>query len=245
MTVLVFTSLIATDVIAMETGLRWTVRYRENEITWLFKDGELPSYEPTWLPDGYVLAFTSNWVKSYRFALDGSMKEPQPIESKGGHLYHCGDVFLTLMNGAQEGGYNGFDFSYWGWDMETDTIQAYGAFPYPGAPAYSQELFRDAGWALPLSWTVALYYGANLIVLLTVGKVCFFLSSRCTRNRDAVLLCCAVILIPVALAAIGSAVEEYLSFLLHREIELRGNQYPSDNSGSLTPNGSRPDSRTW
>jgi len=31
-------------------------------------------------------------------------------------------VFLTLMNGAQEGGYNGYDFSYWDWDMETDTI---------------------------------------------------------------------------------------------------------------------------
>lgn len=67
-------------------------------------------------------AFTGSWVKSYRYALDGSMEKPQPIESEGGHLYHCGDVFLTLMNGAQEGGYNGYDFSYWDWDMETDTI---------------------------------------------------------------------------------------------------------------------------
>lgn len=67
-------------------------------------------------------AFTSSWVKAYRYALDGSMEEPKLIEAEGGQLYHCGDVFLTLMNGAQNGGYNGYDFSYWDWDMETDTI---------------------------------------------------------------------------------------------------------------------------
>lgn len=66
--------------------------------------------------------FTSSWVKSYRYALDGSMEEPQPIESEGGHLYHCGDVFLTLMNGTHNGGYNGYDFSLWDWNMETDTL---------------------------------------------------------------------------------------------------------------------------
>lgn len=60
MAALVFTALIATDVIAMETGLRWRVRYREDEVTWLFKDGmeqegDLPNYEPTWLPEGYEL----------------------------------------------------------------------------------------------------------------------------------------------------------------------------------------------
>ena len=80
-------------------------------------------YEWTEVPAGpNEQAFTSSWVKSYRYALDGSMEEPRPIESEGGHLYHCGEVFLTLMNGAQEGGYDGYDFSYWDWDMETDTI---------------------------------------------------------------------------------------------------------------------------
>lgn len=58
--VLVITTLIATDAIASETGLRWRVRYRENEVTYLFKDGidrdgDLPNYEPTWLPEGYEL----------------------------------------------------------------------------------------------------------------------------------------------------------------------------------------------
>ena len=67
-------------------------------------------------------SYTPNWIESYRYALDGSLEEPMPIESEGGPLYHCGDVFLTLMSGTQEGGYNGHDYSYWDWDMETDTI---------------------------------------------------------------------------------------------------------------------------
>ena len=62
---LVITALIATDAFATETGLRWRVRYRENEVTWIFKDGieqdaELPSYVLTWLPEGYELS-ADNW----------------------------------------------------------------------------------------------------------------------------------------------------------------------------------------
>ena len=61
MCVVVITALIGTVAIATETGLRWRVRYREDEVTWLFKDGmeqegELPNYEPTWLPEGYELS---------------------------------------------------------------------------------------------------------------------------------------------------------------------------------------------
>lgn len=103
------------------------------------------------------------------------------------------------------------------------TIQAYGTFQCLGAPVYSLELFRDAGWVLSLGWSVALYYGTKLVVLLTVGEVCFFLSSRCTKNRDAILLCCGVLLIPAALAAIGSSVGEFFSFLLPLDgVELFG-----------------------
>ena len=61
-------------------------------------------------------------VESYRYALDGSMEEPQPDEIEGAQLYHCSDVFLTLRNGTQNGGYNGYDMSLWHWDMETDTV---------------------------------------------------------------------------------------------------------------------------
>lgn len=55
---LFLTTLIVTKTFADEMGLRWRVRYRENEVTWLFKDGikqegELTNYEPTWLPEGY------------------------------------------------------------------------------------------------------------------------------------------------------------------------------------------------
>lgn len=54
---LCITTAIVTDTFASETGLRWRVRYREDEVTWLFKDGmeqegDLPNYEPTWLPEG-------------------------------------------------------------------------------------------------------------------------------------------------------------------------------------------------
>ena len=54
--VLILTTLIVTNTFADEMGLRWRVRYREDEVTWLFKDGmeqegELPNYEPTWLPE--------------------------------------------------------------------------------------------------------------------------------------------------------------------------------------------------
>lgn len=56
---LVLATLIVTKTFADEMGLRWRVRYRENEVTWLFKDGmeqegELPEFEPTWLPEGYI-----------------------------------------------------------------------------------------------------------------------------------------------------------------------------------------------
>lgn len=67
-------------------------------------------------------AYSSSCVESYRYALDGSMEDPQAIESGGAPFYHCGDVFLTLMNGTQNGGYNGYDMSLWHWDMETDTV---------------------------------------------------------------------------------------------------------------------------
>lgn len=53
---LILTTLVVTNTFADEMGLRWRVRYREDEVTWLFKDGmeqegDLPNYEPTWLPE--------------------------------------------------------------------------------------------------------------------------------------------------------------------------------------------------
>ena len=93
------------------------------------------------------------------------------------------------------------------------TVNAYGAFQCLSAPAFSLEVLRNAA-AIPLGSMIVLYYGAKLLVLLAIGEICFGLSSRFSRNRDAILLCSAVLLIPAALAAIGSAVGELLSYLV-------------------------------
>lgn len=91
------------------------------------------------------------------------------------------------------------------------TIEEYGSFVCLSAPAYSLPLFESG---IPLWIAIGLYYAAKLAVLVIIGEVCFLLSSRCTKNRDAMLLCTGVLLIPAALAAIGSGIGEYLSFLL-------------------------------
>ena len=91
------------------------------------------------------------------------------------------------------------------------TIEEYGGFACLSAPAYSLPLFESG---IPLWCAIGLYYAAKLAVLVIIGEVCFLLSSKCTKNRDAMLLCTGVLLIPAALAAIGSAIGEYLSFLL-------------------------------
>lgn len=62
---LMVTTWFAVDVAAGGEVLRWTVRYREDRVTYLFKggtelDGPLPLYEPGWLPAGYTL-FLENW----------------------------------------------------------------------------------------------------------------------------------------------------------------------------------------
>ena len=54
----------------------------------------------------------------------------------------------------------------------------------------------------------------KLAVLVVTEASCFFISSKCCKNRDSMLLCTGVLLIPAALAAIGSAIGKYLSFLL-------------------------------
>lgn len=62
---LMVTVWLAVDVTAGEEVLRWTVRYRENRVTYLFKggaerNGPLPNYAPGWLPEGYTLIL-ENW----------------------------------------------------------------------------------------------------------------------------------------------------------------------------------------
>lgn len=93
-------------------------------------------------------------------------------------------------------------------------IESYGSLTGLDAPSYSLEMFRGLGLGLSIRWTLVLYYGLKLLVLAAVAELCYFLSGRCDRNRDALLLCGGVILLPAALAAIGSKIGAYLSFLL-------------------------------
>lgn len=56
--VLLVTALLAADTVASDSRPRWTVRYRESGVTYLFKGGteymgRRGIYVPTWLPEGY------------------------------------------------------------------------------------------------------------------------------------------------------------------------------------------------
>lgn len=58
--VLLVTALLATDTVALDSRPRWTVRYRESGVTYLFKGGtkymdRTGIYVPTWLPEGYQI----------------------------------------------------------------------------------------------------------------------------------------------------------------------------------------------
>ena len=94
------------------------------------------------------------------------------------------------------------------------TVDAYGAFQYLSAPACSIELFHDLAPAISLRGIIMIFYGAKLVILLIVGEISFLLSSMCSKNRNATLLCCVVLVIPAALAALGSKVGEWTSFIV-------------------------------
>lgn len=107
------------------------------------------------------------------------------------------------------------------------TVQYWGIFRCLEAPAYSLAVFRELEWDASLGLTMGLYYGAKLIVLLAVGQICLFLSGLCGKNRDAILLCSGLILVPAGLAAIGSEMGEMLSALLPLGgVELFGDLLP-------------------
>ncbi len=94
------------------------------------------------------------------------------------------------------------------------TAVKYDSFAYIQAPAYSLKLFRWLPVPMSILWVMVLYYAAKLLVLIAAGEVCYYLSSQCSKNRTGILLCCGVVLIPAALAAIGSFIGEYFSFIL-------------------------------
>ena len=93
-------------------------------------------------------------------------------------------------------------------------VTEHGTFQYLHAPACSLEVFREVPASVSLGFLLAAYFLQKLPVLVLVGELCFFLSHLCTKNRDALLLCGGTILLPAAIATIGSKVGTYLSFLV-------------------------------
>lgn len=94
------------------------------------------------------------------------------------------------------------------------TVQYWDSFTCFAAPMYSLPDFQFTGWSIPLGVALIFYYLAKLAVMVVIAEIVYFLSGRCTKNRDAILLSCGVLLIPAGLAAIGSGAGEWLSFLL-------------------------------
>ena len=82
------------------------------------------------------------------------------------------------------------------------------------APACSLEVFRDVPASVSLLTLLAAYYLLKLPVLILTGELCLLLSNRCSKNRDALLLCGGVIVLPAAIATIGSKAAAYISLLL-------------------------------
>ena len=94
------------------------------------------------------------------------------------------------------------------------TVQYWDHFTCFAAPMYSLPDFRYTGWGIPLGAALVLYYLAKLAVMIVIAEIVYFLSGKCAKNRDAILLSSGVLLIPAGLAAIGSGAGEWLSFLL-------------------------------
>lgn len=81
--VLIVTTLIATDVVALDPQPRWTVREWETGVVYLFKGGteqmnRRGSYAPTWLPEGYRLERDSGTGES-RNMIYADAENPQAV----------------------------------------------------------------------------------------------------------------------------------------------------------------------
>lgn len=73
---LLTTVFLGTTAFNQDTTMRYTIRYRENRVTYLCKVSahrveKLPQYRPDWLPEGYVYAQESafgenEWIVTYR-----------------------------------------------------------------------------------------------------------------------------------------------------------------------------------
>ena len=74
-------------------------------------------YITAYQSDGSI-STTSEHKDTYRYKLDGSMKQPEKVTTRGVPLYECGDVLLLWDPVSEKGGEYG---SYWDYDIATDT----------------------------------------------------------------------------------------------------------------------------
>ncbi len=94
------------------------------------------------------------------------------------------------------------------------TILTYGELMCLNAPLFSLAQFRDYDGWLSIGQFLTVYYGLKWLVLLVSAEICYVISGWCEQNKTAILMCSGVLLIPAALAALGSTMGMYLSVLL-------------------------------
>ena len=92
------------------------------------------------------------------------------------------------------------------------TVKQYKGIFSLGAPLYSFGFGEES--AMPIWAAMTIYYLLKLAMLCVGATICLLLSDLCRRTRDALLLCTGVVLVPAALAAIGSKAAAKISLLL-------------------------------
>lgn len=92
------------------------------------------------------------------------------------------------------------------------TAELYGSYRCLDAPVSSLADFSE--WKMTIGLTMAVYYSLKLLMLWAVAGGCLLLSGLCRKNQGAILACAGVLLVPAALATIGSSGAGYVSFLI-------------------------------
>lgn len=77
--------------------------------------------------------YTSEYVETYMYKLDGSMGEPQAVEIGAAVFYNCGDVFYSSADSI----YGNDCKSIFNWNPETNTLTY--LTEHPGVPGYFGE----------------------------------------------------------------------------------------------------------
>lgn len=91
---------------------------------------------------------------------------------------------------------------------------AYGDFSSLSAPLSSLVFLPFNVWDISVGEMMVFVYGMRLLTLLTAAEICALLSQMCARSSGAIIINISVLLLPAALAAIGSSIGERISLLM-------------------------------